>query len=423
MLHNVHADAPQLFQTRWTLNFLAGPITRAQIPALNRLCRAAVPAPLAPAGAPAARLRPDSTTQPSAVRGAQAVAAVAAKPAAAVRPPVSDGYSATRPAVPGTLGEYFVAADWGVSQSAAAANLNPGVALVPDGLVYHPALLAQSQVRYLSARYALDYTRHLAALVTQIEGSILRWEDYAWQVYPLESLQSQPLPQTRFAPVAGWLADARRLTALQRDFTDWVYRSGTIKLRANPTLKVVGLPEASLADLREQSSQAARTGMQTELDKINRGFEAKFTALRQKLAKKQGDEEEQKSELDQRKMEEFSASGELLLSIFSKRKRSLTNSLSKRRMAEQARTDLEQVRKELDVLEDQAKELEKQRIQATREVQERWASLVNDQVEIPLSPQKKDIYLELFGVAWLPFYIVRAGAQVLELPAYTPAQK
>jgi len=40
----LHADAPQLFQTRWTLNYLAGPITRAQIPDLNRLVRAAPPA-------------------------------------------------------------------------------------------------------------------------------------------------------------------------------------------------------------------------------------------------------------------------------------------------------------------------------------------------------------------------------------------
>jgi hypothetical protein len=37
LLHNVHANQPVLFQTRWAMNFLAGPLTRAQIPALNRL--------------------------------------------------------------------------------------------------------------------------------------------------------------------------------------------------------------------------------------------------------------------------------------------------------------------------------------------------------------------------------------------------
>ena len=35
--HNVHAKQPALFQTRWAMNFLAGPMTRNQIPALNKL--------------------------------------------------------------------------------------------------------------------------------------------------------------------------------------------------------------------------------------------------------------------------------------------------------------------------------------------------------------------------------------------------
>jgi hypothetical protein len=35
--HNVHAKQPALFQTRWAMNFLAGPLSRNQIPALNKL--------------------------------------------------------------------------------------------------------------------------------------------------------------------------------------------------------------------------------------------------------------------------------------------------------------------------------------------------------------------------------------------------
>jgi hypothetical protein len=412
LLHDIHADGPRLFQSRWTLNYLAGPLTRAQLPDLSRLARLAPPPVVPPT-------QPYDKTQPVSARP-KPVAATAVAPAPSPAPaPANSGFSASRPAIAAGLGEYFLAPDWGVSQSAAAANLNPGVPLSPEGLVYRPALLAQAQVRYLSTRYGLDHTRHVAALVRELDGSILRWEEHAWQVYALNALQSQPLPQTRFANLPGWLSDARRTSLLQRDFSDWIYRTGTIKLKANPALKVVGVPDATLADFREQCSLAARNGMQLELDKLNRNYDAKLAALHQKLNRKQSDEQEQKEEVDQRKMEEFSAGGELLLSIFSKRKRSLSSSLSKRRMAEQARSDLEQVRKELDALEDQAKALETERDQALSAAQERWAGLVNDAVEIPLTPQKKDIYLELFGVAWLPFYIVRAGAQVVELPAYT----
>ena len=40
VLHNVHAKQPVLFQSRWAMNFLAGPMTRTQIPALNKLANA-----------------------------------------------------------------------------------------------------------------------------------------------------------------------------------------------------------------------------------------------------------------------------------------------------------------------------------------------------------------------------------------------
>jgi hypothetical protein len=49
LLHNVHGKGGQLFQTRWAMNYLAGPLTRNQIPALNQLAGAE----LQPASTPA----------------------------------------------------------------------------------------------------------------------------------------------------------------------------------------------------------------------------------------------------------------------------------------------------------------------------------------------------------------------------------
>ena len=34
LLNNVHEDAPEVFQTRWTLSYLRGPLTRTQIKTL-----------------------------------------------------------------------------------------------------------------------------------------------------------------------------------------------------------------------------------------------------------------------------------------------------------------------------------------------------------------------------------------------------
>ena len=40
LLHNVHEDQPVLFHTRWAMNYLTGPLTRIQFPALNQLAGA-----------------------------------------------------------------------------------------------------------------------------------------------------------------------------------------------------------------------------------------------------------------------------------------------------------------------------------------------------------------------------------------------
>src|SRR5512139_1480109 len=40
LLHNVNAKGPAVFQTRWAMNYLTGPLTRTQIPDLNKLAGA-----------------------------------------------------------------------------------------------------------------------------------------------------------------------------------------------------------------------------------------------------------------------------------------------------------------------------------------------------------------------------------------------
>ena len=42
LLHNVHERQPELFHTRWVMNYLAGPLTRTQLPMLNEMVGASV---------------------------------------------------------------------------------------------------------------------------------------------------------------------------------------------------------------------------------------------------------------------------------------------------------------------------------------------------------------------------------------------
>jgi hypothetical protein len=64
--------------------------------------------------------------------------------------------------------------------------------------------------------------------------------------------------------------------------------------------------------------------------------------------------------------------------------------------------------------------LKQQRQQVVDDVNTAWGDVVNQIAEITLNPKKTDIYINLFGVAWMPYYIVKAGEQSIEIPAFGP---
>ena len=63
-------------------------------------------------------------------------------------------------------------------------------------------------------------------------------------------------------------------------------------------------------------------------------------------------------------------------------------------------------------------ELEKEKEQAIAEVEQRWSDIASEVNEIPVAAQKKDIRVEVFGVAWLPHFAIQVGDQTLEFPAF-----
>jgi hypothetical protein len=63
-------------------------------------------------------------------------------------------------------------------------------------------------------------------------------------------------------------------------------------------------------------------------------------------------------------------------------------------------------------------QLIREREDMVREISDRWGHVVNDTDEVTINPKKTDIYVNLFGVAWKPFYVVQAGGETFELPAF-----
>jgi hypothetical protein len=142
--------------------------------------------------------------------------------------------------------------------------------------------------------------------------------------------------------------------------------------------------------------------------------------VQDKLAREQREMAQDEAEHSQRKMEEMGSAAETLLGLFGGRKssRRLSGSLSKRRMTEQARADVQESRDAIEEMKKQIAAIEQEKAQALEQVNDRWGEIANQVDEIELAPLKKDVLIDLFGVAWVPYYVLQSGSETLELPAY-----
>ncbi len=422
LLHNVHAKAPALFQTRWAMNYLAGPLTRTQIPALNRLAgadqltgvaqadstaseTASQPGP--PPGSNSLQTAPSEEAEPvSAERSSSAMSKVTE--GSQVKPPVSSG-----------VGEYFLPMNYGLSEAINAADGPVSNETRISGVLYRPALLASAQVRFLDRKYGVDSQVQKSRLVLDPDKrGAVRWDDYPYHGPSLDKLETQPAPQARFVMLDAPLNESKLLTALERDFTDWIYRSVTVSAKANQALKVYAGPDVSLAAFMKACADTARESRDAEIAKVTEQFDRKIATLENRLTKEGRELKQDEEEYNQRKMEEWGTHAENFLLGKGRISRKVSTSLTKHRLTRQAKADIDESEESIQDYEQQVVALEKDRKQSIAEINDRWGDLVNDISEVTITPKKQDIYVHLFGVAWVPYYLVEFDGQVGELPAF-----
>ena len=167
-------------------------------------------------------------------------------------------------------------------------------------------------------------------------------------------------------------------------------------------------------------SDTARDLRDKEIAKQAGQLDRQLKTLQEKLSREERELREDEAELSHRKMEEAGTHFENITGLFGgKRKASrLSSSLTKRRQTEQAKSDVEESVDAIALYEQQIAEIETRREELVSQINSKWGDVVNDITEVTVSPKKTDVFIELFGVAWMPYYSVRAGGAVLELPAF-----
>jgi hypothetical protein len=211
------------------------------------------------------------------------------------------------------------------------------------------------------------------------------------------------------------MADKAKVAELGKDFIEWLYRNGTVKIKSNTKLKVYAAPDTSDAEFQRMCA-AASTAKAADPSSSGSSYASKVATLQNKIEAQELDVKAAEKEVSQRTLESVATGGAVVASLLGVgRKKSISSSMTKMRMVQTAKDKLEKEEVTLENLKEQLRLL-----QESQGITPAAAGTAQTfpVTEIPLSPTKSDIFSDVFGVAWMPYYIVKVGGQKQEIPAF-----
>ncbi len=398
LLHNVHSKGPEIFTTRWAMNYLPGPITRNKLEDLNRLVGAdvrLVSAALSGSGQTVSAAEVVSGSN-SDLPGRQSQPVLGSKVDVfylPVKTSLGDAYKAT--------------ADRGISPT------------TQPRYHYRPTLLGQAQIWFANRTYNVNTQKRVTVLLPELQTrGLVQWQDYQVDEIPSNEFDPSALPGATFADLVYPFDDEKNVTDLSKDFADWLYRNYQLTLYQNPDLKLVSEIGESKEDFIARTQQAGRSNFDDGVEKIQAKYDKQKKTVENKLVKEEMALEKDKQTLNHRRIEEAGTGLQTVIGLLGKRKRSINSSLTKRRMTATAKANVEESEAMIERYKSELAELDAKMQEEIAEYQANAKDKAVEIQEIFVKPLKKDVVVEFFGLAWAPVYAFKDGDRWLEIDAF-----
>lgn len=384
LMNNTHEDAAVIFQTRWSLSYLRGPLTRTQIKQLMDGYKASPLPPVQPLVAQAAQPPVEPASAPSGLAEAASGAALAS---------AASGASAggPQPALPSGIPQFFIP----VRGSA-------------NAVIYQPMLAGAGRVHFADAKLKVDSFVDVLVL-TQIRDQAVPvdWAISQEAGFGLNDLEKVPAPSSRFGDLPTPAAQAKYYTTWTRDFTTWVYGNQSLDLLRSPSSGLASAPGESERDFRIRLQQTAREQRDRSVEVLRQKYAPRIASLQEKVRKAQQVVDREAGQAKQAEMQTVISVGATLLGAFMGRKgsalgRATTAARGVGRTMEQ-KQDIARAKESLVTYQQQLKELNEQFQADIAGMQSKIDPLVEPLEPVSLRPKKTDISVQLVTLAWAPY--------------------
>jgi hypothetical protein len=365
LMNNVHEDAPVLFETRWTLSFLRGPLTKKQIQVLM--------APRKSVSAP-----------------------IAAPP-----PQVASTSSAARPIVPPGIRESFLKAE---------AAPRSG-----ERLVYRPALLGTAKLHFVDAATRVDAWHDVTLLLPDVDGAA-GW-DGAEELSARPAIEAAPDAAASFDALPPAAALVKNYAAWSKQLAETLYRTRTLDLQSAPTFKLAAQPGESAGDFKARLQHAAREQRDAAIDDLRRKYAVRLEALRVQEQRAAERVEREQAQATQQTVQTAISVGATVLGALFGRKTFSAGTIGRATTAARGvsralkeRQDIDGASESVDAVHAKRAEIESE---LAAEIQQLSDAGNPDTIPVEttsLKPRKSDVVVDAVVLVWFPWWLGDGGS-------------
>jgi hypothetical protein len=269
LMRNVHDDRPVLFQSRWALSYLRGPLTLAEIRTLM-------------AGRPRA-----DTVAPAVTATATPAGASASSTAAGTRPPVA-----------GDVSEQFLKP----ASSGTRATL------------YQPRIAGIARLHFVDTKSGIDAWRETAYVAPlSSDGKEVGWGESAALDDFKNRFDAAPMADARYAELPAAAARAASYRAWAQSLESHLYQHARLDVLSCADLDLASRPGESEGDFRARLSQALREKRDAAIAQLRAKYQPRLASLQDQIRRAAERVAREQSQYSQQKMQSAISIGATVL--------------------------------------------------------------------------------------------------------------
>lgn len=357
LMRNVHEDQPVVFTTRWTLSYLAGPLTRDQIKQLmaGRAAQSSTPATIAAAA-------PTPTSTASAAEG----------------PPL----------LPNDIPQYFL----------------PARSREP--ITYFPMAIGAASIDYASTRYGIQQSRKFMAISEINDGPVeVEWEQATLINLDASDLDQRADAQAAYAELPAAASKPKNYAEWNKAFARWLRTSQPLTLLQSPALKVTSKPDEDEAAFRIRLQQIAREDRDTQVEAMRRKYATRMDSLQDRVRRAEQAIEREQAQARNAQINTLASVGQSILGAVFGRKSGISLGRAGSSIGKLTREsgDVGRAEENADALREQLQKLEAELQDEITRIESGYDAQAEKLEEVALAPKTTDVAVQFVALGWAPY--------------------